>query len=234
MKNSELMDQMLFFDLCDDEVDDAVEKNDWECQECGENLLVNDNYKVCPNCGLCADKEFVQVFADRPMTCIRKSMYKQINHFKHILNTVQNRETKTVPDDIYYILESHIENLEVNLENIRKCLKDMKQSKYYKHCVQLYCKLKGITVFKCLSPDEEQSLTQLFIISQTAYKELENNKRKNFLNYNFVARKLLSLINRDDLSDLCKPLKNAALRTHNRLWSQICDRREVLYHGYNI
>ena len=228
MKNSELLDQLLFFDLCDEVEEDHIEYNVFECQDCGENLLLNDNYMVCPRCGLCADAMPVQVFSDRPIFT-KKSMYKQINHFKHILNTVQNRESKTIPDEVYYNLESHMENLDVSLENIRKCLKEMEQSKYYKHSVQLYCKLKGMTTMMCLSPAEEDKIISLFKKVRQVYGELENTKRKNFLNYSFLVAKLLINIGRYDLANLCKGLKNSALRNHNKIWGKICDRMPELF-----
>ncbi len=216
---------MLFFELCDDESDECHERSEcheWECNECGENLLLNENYRVCPRCGLCSDSNFVQAFVDTP-GYVKKSLYKQINHFKHILNTVQNKERATVPKEILESLEEHMEDLELNLENIRTTLKLMGQTKYYKHSVQIYCYLKGVTVFKCLTPAEEDKILSLFMKVQKAFKMLPDTKRKNFLNYNFLSSKLLVKVGREDLAQLCKPLKKTAMKGHNKIWGRMCE-----------
>ena len=215
-----VMEQMLFFELCDDDDQEDCERGLWSCQDCGEDLLLNDNYKVCPRCGLCADREFVSVSYDKPMIN-KRSVYKQINHFKYILSTVQNQESKTVPTDVVERLEEHLENQEISLDNIRRKLKLMGESKYYKHSVQLWCHLKGVTVFKCLSPAEEDRVIELFKRLQRCYRSLQGLKRKNFLNYNYLTSKLLMKVGREDLAQLCKPLKNAALRNHNRIWKKL-------------
>lgn len=216
-----MMEQMLFFDLCDD-IDEVCDEGGcgWECQECGVDLLLNDNYKVCPRCGSCYELEWVRTYCDIPYG-VKRSMYKQINHFKHILYTVQNREKKSVPRQVLERIEEHMEGLEVTLENIRSILKMMKEPVYYKHSVQIWCYLKGVTVFKCLNPDEEERILVLFTKVRYLYQQLHDNVRRNFLNYNFLAAKLLRLVGREDLSQLCKPLKHTALRNHNKIWKKL-------------
>ena len=222
--NSELLNQMLFFELCDDDCEcrEQCERIEWRCDECGENLLLNENYKVCPRCGLCADADYVQTFGEK-WFCNKRSVYKQINHFKHVLSFIQNRETKTVPTHILESLEEHMEHLEVNLENIRKVLKDMGCAKYYKQSVQIYCHLNCITVFECLTPSEEDRIIQLFKKVQKSFNALRDTKRKNFINYNYLVAKLLVKIGREDLAQLCKPLKKTALKGHNKLWGRLCE-----------
>jgi hypothetical protein len=223
MSHKDLLAQMLFFDLCDDNDEQAWHsESEWECSECGNNLLLNDNYKVCSRCGAC----FELGLNNEVLVCrgtFKKSIYKQLNHFKHILSTLQNQERRTVPHDVLDRLEEHLENLEVTLDNIRKTLKIMGESKYYKHAVQLWCYLQGVTVFDCLKPDEYDRVLLLFERVQRAFRELKNHRRINFLNYNYVASKLLLKIGRPDLSQLCKPLKHSALRNHNKLWVRLCE-----------
>ena len=58
---------------------------------------------------------------------------------------------------------------------------------------------------------------------QKLFRALQDTKRKNFLNYNYLAAKLLVKVGRGDLALLCKPLKNTAFRNHNKLWARICE-----------
>ena len=78
-----------------------------------------------------------------------------------------------------------------------------------------------MTVFKCLNPVEEDQVIEMFKRVQRCYRTLQGVKRKNFLNYNYLTSKLLMKVGRDDLSQLCKPLKNAALRNHNKIWKKL-------------
>ena len=46
MRDCDILSQMLFFELCDGDEDLGHTENEWECRECGENLLLNESYKV--------------------------------------------------------------------------------------------------------------------------------------------------------------------------------------------
>ena len=215
---TDLLSQMLFFELCDDECE-TEERCDWECQECGENLLVSENYRVCPRCGLCSDKE-IDCFVN-PFLMRKRSVYKRIAHFKSVLSAIQNQEFKGVPQSVVEEIKKHLETCG-NPEDVRRVLKEMGQSKYYKNSVQIWCKLHNVTTFKCLTPDETEQAVRLFKKVQEVYDIVKREfKRKNFINYNFLTYRILILINRPDVAFFCKSLRNSALRSHNRMWRRM-------------
>ncbi len=203
-------------------VDDDVPHG--HCDACRLKLYCDDCYLVCKNCGSCYEKEPVVTVSDlNEMKHCTRTIYKEINHFTAVLNMVQNKERKQVPqyvvDEVAHCLSST--DCVVDMKNIRQALKTNHYVKYYKQSSQILRRIKNNEI-KHLTLAEEHEIKQLFREVYYTYNQIKGNtKRVNFLNYGFVAARLLYDIGRHDLSILCKPLSKEAHKKHVRIWSQM-------------
>lgn len=218
MNTQQIIDQYRRSEESDDE-QDHKHKSGW-CDECDVPLIDCEHFMCCPKCGACSEKEFVH-YATGTTSSRTRTIYKELNHFKSILAMIQDKEKRVIPKDVIQDVK-HVMIGDVTPEEVRKALKLTGHVKYYKNTVQIVNQLRGTSLCNPLTPDEESRVCETFtdILCRFRQSGIES-KRKNFLNYNFLAAEILTMEGRSDLAACCKPLKPGAHKAHTKLLKQV-------------
>lgn len=187
---------------------------------CNHNIVQNDEQTYCINCGqvfkIGSTENDYNTFLDTHT--IQHIPYKRISHFKAVLLKCQGIQETKFKNEIYDLLKANIkektksEVIRVLKEN--KYLKDVKHSNYYLNA------LGGQSII--LTSIQNENLLDMFKRIQLPYDEWNKvKKRKNFLNYQFIIKKLYELngINSKDIPEL---LTEKFLIEHYNAWKFIC------------
>ena len=149
-----------------------------------------------------------------------------------IINSIKNELIK------YRFTEEEIKNL--NFEKIKKILKALKLSKYYKNISHIYSKITGYPP-PSFNKEEEELLKKMFNDIQEPYKLNKPSTRKNFLSYSYVLYKFCEKLKynakkigkMDEYKKYDKFTKffillkaRNKLRGQDILWKKICEKLE--------
>ena len=132
----------------------------------------------------------------------RKCIYKRSDNFKVILNQFFYDGKKLVPDDIMETIRDEIHDGINILYNytipltipILECILKRNELLMYKDSIYfIYFKLSGRS-FPHITPNEYNTILNVFNVISSIYDKYKPNDRKNFLNYSFVLKKLLIML----------------------------------------
>ena len=186
---------------------------------------------VCTKCGVFEYYPvYVSSYNHTMQPSRRKCIYKRYDNFKVILNQFFYGGKRVVPDDIMetirvgihdetnilynYIIPITIPILECILK--RKGLTMYKSSLYY-----IYFKLSGVP-FPHINTKEYNTMLKVFDIVSTIYDKCKPKGKKSFLNYPFVLKQILIMM---DMYQYAKYIPK--LKTHlkqkelERVWELI-------------
>lgn len=223
----------------------AIKTHDTYCKECNVTFIFDstNSTHICPECGFISaimfkpeDTESLS-FRDRERAEIIKPFrYEKINHFKDWLNKVQAIENTDIPDKVYTDLKSEFEKQnirhedEISIKLVKSMLKKHGHDGYYNHA-NLILRTMANVESTVIDRTTQEQLCIMFNESVLAYEKYKSMKkykhlygtRKNFLNYAFALHKYCELIERDDLLEHFKFLKNRdKLYNHDQIWKIIC------------
>lgn len=205
--------------------------------DCGNSSDFEDNEgsRVCENCGIETSKISEQTsFKDIDRINLhQKYKYEKKSHFKENVHQYQGKQNKYIDPELYIKADEWLkmhgllnknENKKYNRvrkEHIRLFMSESEDSKITKHYEDLnliYYKLTG-TPCPDISHLEDTLYAQFDKLVE-AFLSLDNVDRTNFLNGQFVIRKLLALNNHPfDPVDF-PGLKTASRQTeHEEIWS---------------
>jgi hypothetical protein len=101
-------------------------------------------------------------------------------------------------------------------------LKKLKLNRYYEHLIHLLSKLTGLDI-PHLDPEVEERIRMMFKLIQPAFLKHAPRVRKNFLSYNYVLRKCVQLLERDEYLENFPLLKSREkLFEQDKIWAKIC------------
>ena len=136
------------------------------------------------------------IFINKIFVCIRYDPFG--------LTQYQARESTEISDDIiksinyelvkYRYTDEEIKNL--NFEKIKKILKSLKLSKFYKNISHIYSKITNYSP-PSFNKEEEELLKKMFNDIQEPYKINKPSTRKNFLSYSYVLYKFCEKLKYD-------------------------------------
>lgn len=111
---------------------------------------------------------------------------------------------------------------ELTPKKLRAILKKLKLNRYYEHLIHLLSKLTGLDI-PHLDPEVEDKIRMMFKLIQPFFLKHAPKTRKNFLSYNYVLRKCVELLERDEYLPLFPTLKSRQKNFEQDLiWEKIC------------
>ena len=175
---------------------------------------------VCTKCGLC---EYYPLYATSYNHTMqpsrRKCIYERSDNFKVILNQFFYGGKKLVPDDVMETISDEIHNETNILYNytipitipILECILKRDQLAMYKDRIYfIYFKLSGGS-FPHITMKEYNTILSVFNVVNSIYDKYKPKGRKSFLNYFFILKKPLIMLERVECAK-CIP----QLKTHSK------------------
>ena len=203
------------------------------CIDC--NMVKTIDYErstlVCTRCGLC---EYYPVYAasyNHTMQPLRrKCIYNRSDNFKVILNQFFYGGKKLVPDDVMETIKDEIHN-ETNILYpyeipltipILECILKRNELTMYKDSIYfIYFKLSGGS-FPHISQKGYNTILNAFNVISSIYDKYKPIDRKSFLNYSFVLKKLLIMLEKVEYAKYIPQLKAPSKQKElERVWELI-------------
>ena len=175
---------------------------------------------VCMKCGLCEYYPvYVASYNQSMQPLRRKCIYKRSDNFKAILIQFFYGGRKLVPDDVMETIRDEIHDGTNILYNytipitfpILECILKRNELTMYKDSIYfIYFKLSGKS-FPHITTKEYNLVLNVFNVVSSIYDKYRPKGRKSFLNYSFVLKKLLIMLEKVEYAK-CIPL----LKTHSK------------------
>ena len=200
------------------------------CIDC--NMVKTIDYQkstlVCMKCGLCEYYPvYVTSYNHTMQPSRRKCKNKRSDNFKVILNQFFYGGKQFVPDDIMETIRDEIHD-ETNILYsytipimipILECILKRNELTMYKGSLYyIYFKLSGKS-FPHIITKEYNTILNVFNVVSSIYN---TNGRKRFLNYSFVLKKLLIMLEKVEYAKCIPPLKTHSKQNGlERVWELI-------------
>ena len=203
------------------------------CIDC--NVVKTIDYErstfVCTKCGLC---EYYLVYVasyDHAMQPSRgKCMYERSDNFKVILNQFFHGGKKLVPDDVMETIRDEIHDETNILYNytiritipILECTLMRNELTMYKDSIYfIFFKLSGGS-FPHITMKEYNMILSVFNVVSSIHDKYKPKGRKSFLNYSFILKKLLIMLERVECAKCIPQLKtHSKQKEPERVWELI-------------
>ena len=186
---------------------------------------------VCTNCGL---YEYYPLYATsynhsmQPLR--RKCIYKRSNNFKVILNQFFYGGKRVVPDDVMKTIRDEIHDETNILYNytipitipILECILKWNELMMYKDSIYfIFFKLSG-GFFPHITTKEYNLALNMFNVVSSIYDKYRPKGKKSFLNYSFVLKKLLIMLEKVEYAKCIPQLKTHSKQNElERVWELI-------------
>jgi hypothetical protein len=152
---------------------------------------------MCTRCG-CVQNPLAPVFFETMYgrsASWRSSNYKRIHHFHERLSQLVLAETNIPKQDMLCIARTLCANGPITLtkDSVRKVLRPLKMQRYIERWLQIIYRLTGERP-PHISDMMVMQLDALFVELQRPFDVMKQDGRKNFLNYNYVLRRLFQQV----------------------------------------
>lgn len=201
------------------------------CSLCNieKTLFSSEGCYICKKCGETEHIVMENENSNHKETNYEKQKYpyKKINHLKEKLNQFQSKETADVPDEIYEMILNDLKKKRLRPEyatpaDIKTILKKNRQTNYYEHLQQIYCKITGSPPIT-LTRETETTIVGMFQAMQEPFQKHRPDDRSNFLSYAYVLNKLFRIVGLEQHSKFFYLLKSKEkLRDQDNIWAKIC------------
>ena len=186
---------------------------------------------VCTNCGLCEYYPLYATSYNHSMQPLRrKCIYKRSDNFKVILNQFIYGGKKHVPDDVMEAIRGEIHDGTNILYNytipitipILECTLKRKELTIYKDSIYfIFFKLSGKSLPHITTKEYNLALNVFNVVS-SIYDKYRPKGRKSFLNYSFVLKKLLIMLEKVEYAKCIPQLKTHSKQKElERVWELI-------------
>ena len=186
---------------------------------------------VCTNCGLCEYYPvYVTSYNHTMQPSRKKCFYKRSDNFKKVLNQFFYSGKRLVPDDVMEMIRDEI-NDETNILYdytipltipILECILKRNELMIYKDSIYIiFFQLSGKS-FSHITTKEYNTILNVFNIVSSIYDKYKPKDRKSFLNYHFVLKKLLIMLEKVEYAKYIPPLKTRSKQNElERVWELI-------------
>ena len=165
----------------------------------------------------------------------RKCIYKRSDNFKVILNQFFYGGKRVVPDDIMEAIRNEIHDETNLLYNytipitipILECILQRNELTMYEDSIYfIYFRLSGGS-FPHITTKEYNTILNTFNAISSIYDKYKPNDRKSFLNYSFVLKTLLTMLEKVGYAKCIPQLKTHSKQKElERVWELITKDRE--------
>lgn len=193
-----------------------------KCKDCKIEFVLNSNDQfTCPGCGVQSNSnDFTST------DYIKKQSYKRLTHFKDWLIKTQARHSPEIDNQI--IRECKFNNY-MDYDSIKKYLKESGNAKHYEDIYYIISIINPSFKLFNLNSNETKQITQLFLTICKIWLKIKPKKRKSIISYQYIIRKLLSMIGRSDLKHYFNKPKFNKLLEYNSQWKKIINHPEFTY-----
>ena len=203
------------------------------CIKCKLRKIVD--YKrstlVCTKCGLCEYYPvYVMSYSHMMQPSRRKCIYKRSDNFKVVLNQFFYGGKRVVRDDITETIRDEIHDETNILYNytipitipILECILKRNELTMYKDSVCfIFFKLRGLP-FPHITTKEYNLALNVFNVVSNIYDKYKPDGRKSFLNYSFVLKKPLIMLEKVKYAKCIPQLKTHSKQKElERVWELI-------------
>ena len=186
---------------------------------------------VCTSCGLFEYYPvYVASYSHTMQSLRRKYVYKRSDNFKVILNQFFYGGKRVVPDDIMEMIRDEIHNETNILYNytipitipILECILKRNELTMYKDSIYfIFFKLSGGS-FPHITTKEYNTILSVFNVVSSIYDKYRPKGKKSFLNYSFVMKKLLIMLEKVECAKCIPQLKTHSKQKQlGRVWEII-------------
>ena len=171
---------------------------------------------LCMKCGLC---EYYPVYLSSYNHTMqpsrRKCIYKRYDNFKVILNQFFYGGKRVVSDDVMVVIKDEIHNetnilynytIPITIPILEYILKRNELTMYKGSLYYIYFRLSGVP-FPHINTKEYNMMLEVFDVVSTIYDKYKPNHRKSFLNYSFVLKKILIMLDKVEYAKYIPKLK---------------------------
>lgn len=202
------------------------------CSICGieKTLFTTDGCYTCKKCGETEHIVMENENSGNKDTNFEKQKYpyKKINHLKEKLNQFQSKENADIPESLYNLIFDELKKQRINPQSttpfeIKTILKKNRQTNYYEHLQQIYCKITGNLPIT-LPRDIETKIINMFQSIQESFQKHKLDNRSNFLSYAYVLNKLFLILGFPyHAAFFCLLKSKDKLRDQDKTWCKICN-----------
>ena len=203
------------------------------CIDCNMEMTIDyqKSTLVCKKCGLFEYYPvYVASYNHTMQPLRRKCLYKRSDKFKVILNQFFYGGKKLVPDNVMETIRDEIHDVTNILYNfdipltipILECILKRNELMTYKGSMyHIYFKLSGKS-FPHITTKEYNSILNVFDVVSSIYDKYKPLGRKSFLNYHFVLKKLLIMLEKVEYAKCIPPLKTRSKQNElEQVWDLI-------------
>lgn len=206
------------------EIDEIIEYNiNNNCKNCtSSDIRYNNEHFTCVKCGL-VDNSLI--FCQQPLFeegLYFKYSYMRLKHFKKILKSVTGNRICRVPDNVINDIRKHEFN---SIFQLKKIMKKLKYKKYYLSAYWIYKIIKNENLIE-LKKKTMNKMIRMFQKIDSCFIELReeyDQKRKNTFHYNYLIRKMLLMMGKEQhLKHLPKMKSENKINYSEKLFKKIC------------
>jgi len=182
--------------------------------------------KICYECGAFYDEPEYQVYDFYNYIPLVKRRYNRLDHFKEVVNQLQGKEGRNIPQDVITIIKQELSKQPITIQQV---LRKLKLTKYVEniHYLEHIINHKILPYIPRLL--EEKLITFFKQIDRT-FDSLFNSRKQSFMNYYYVIYKLLQSMGQYELMMHVPLLKTKSrLIQHDRVWKMICDELDWVF-----
>lgn len=218
------------------EIDEIIEYNiNNNCRNCNSSdIRYNNEHFTCVKCGL-VDNSLI--FCQQPLFeegLAFKYSYMRLKHFKKILKSITGNRICRVPDNVINDIRKHEFN---SIFQLKKIMKDLKYKKYYLSVYWLYKIIKNENLIE-LEKKTMNKMIRMFQKIDSCFIELReeyDQKRKNTFHYNYLIRKMLLMLGKEQhLKHLPKMKSENKINYSEKLFKKICQELGYKYISESI
>ena len=203
------------------------------CIDCNVALMI-DYQKATSFCGICGlsqlNQVYVTLYNHTMQPSRRKCFYKRSDKFKVILSQFFYGGKRFVPYDVMETIRVEIHDetnilynytIPITISVLECILKRNELTMYKGSLYYIYFKLSGKS-FPHVTMREYNVILNAFNIISRIYDKYKPKGRKSFLNYHFVLKKLLIMLERVKYAKCIPPLKTSSKQNElERVWELI-------------
>ena len=197
------------------------------CVSCGDSNFVyggpSSGYPGCRICDSCGVVENAPVYWETMYGNIlptKSSNYKRIHHWHERISQLLLMESAIPAPEMLQIAEKLCDGTHevINKDTVRSVLRSLNMQLYIEKWLQIIFRITGIQP-PCPGPMVVQQLDFLFQELQQPFEAHKGEKRKNFLNYNYVFCRLFQKMDCRQFGMFFPLIKSKAkLKTLDDIW----------------